>query len=137
MLALVYMLKDRLDSGDAIELPIDGPTSMAVVGGGSGGGGGGGRGGGGSVGGDSGSGELEPGEIKTTSAAAQGEANKAAGATRAGTGAEIDLLVDRFALYHLEECGNWRRFVVCHSVKENVCEAKVLFPTVCVSGLSL
>jgi hypothetical protein len=96
-----------------------------------------GGGGTGGVGSDSSDSELEPGEIRMTSAPAQRQANKAAGARPVGTGAEIDMLVDRYALYHLEECGNWRRFVVCHSVKENVCEAKVLFPTVCPSGLSL
>lgn len=120
VLASVYSLKDRLESGDAIELPIDGPTSMVAAGGGGGGGGGDGGGGGGGGGGRvGGSSELEPGEIETGPAA------------RVGTGAEIDILVDRFALYHLEECGSWRRFAVCHSVKENVSEVKELFPTVC------
>jgi hypothetical protein len=57
--------------------------------------------------------ELEPGEIPSAPA-----------------GTEIDWIVDRFALYHLENCAEWRRFVVCHSKAEEVEGMKELFQTV-------
>jgi hypothetical protein len=61
--------------------------------------------------------ELEPGEI----------GNAGPGAP---TGTEIDWIVDRFALFHLERCADWRRFVVCHSRTEEVAGMKELFQTV-------
>jgi hypothetical protein len=61
--------------------------------------------------------ELEPGEISSAGSVA-------------GSDSQIDYIVDRFALYHLEKCEQFRRFVVCHSVRENVESAKELFPTV-------
>lgn len=97
ILTLLYTIKDRLESNDVVELPIDGPVTMAS--------------------------ELEPGEIGK------------GGDVVTGTGTEIDVLVDRFALFHLEECEKWRRFIVCHSVRENVEGTKDLFPTVCTKHL--
>ncbi|KAF8245813.1 hypothetical protein K440DRAFT_633119 [Wilcoxina mikolae CBS 423.85] len=95
LLALLYTLKDRLESNDVVELPVDGPVTMVATP----------------------AAELEPGEIGK-------------GGFVSGTGTEIDMLVDRFALFHLEECEKWRRFIVCHSIKENVEGTKDIFPTI-------
>lgn len=95
ILKLVYQLQDRIVTGDAIYLPIDGPSISQGH-------------------------DLEPGEI--------------GGLMAGGTGQEIDVFVDRFAQFHLEKCDVWRKWLVCHSVKENVVGARTLLPTVWLCG---
>jgi len=74
--------------------------------------------------------DLGPGEISTNSSEA--ELVAAAAERELDTEAEFEHMIDIFALFHLEQATEHRRFIVCHSKTESAQarDLQKLFPTV-------